>query len=275
MYNTALYSLSLDRNNKVYTVGKKAVTSYDVVARVYDISGIRLSNWTYHSTTSLICFNGVTAGVNGNYYVCGQIYDTIGYVGAGAHQPAFGGMSDGLILRFAQCSTTVAAIGGPNSVCLNQNITLTNATTGGTWSSSNTSIATVHPSTGVVTGVALGLANITYAVPSPCGPVNATYSVMVNPVSAGCFVAVGEQAISAPAFSMSPNPSAGEVTLLYNNDTREIATVLFTDLAGRKLKETTLVSNLATTLQTDLPAGIYLVTVTTTGKVQTYKLVIE
>lgn len=50
---------------------------------------------------------------------------------------------------------------GTNSVCVSSSTTLSNASTGGTWSSSNSAIASVG-STGVVSGVAVGTANISY-----------------------------------------------------------------------------------------------------------------
>jgi uncharacterized protein YjdB len=54
-------------------------------------------------------------------------------------------------------------ISGTLTVCPGTTTTLADATAGGTWSSSNISIATVNSTSGVVTGVALGTANITYA----------------------------------------------------------------------------------------------------------------
>ncbi len=59
----------------------------------------------------------------------------------------------------------VANISGTPSVCLGSTITLTDATSGGTWSSSNTAIASIS-SGGVVTGVALGSAVVSYTVAS-------------------------------------------------------------------------------------------------------------
>lgn len=58
---------------------------------------------------------------------------------------------------------TLATTTGPSSLFVSDNITLTNATTGGVWSSSNAAIATVDAN-GVVTGVAAGTANIIYTV---------------------------------------------------------------------------------------------------------------
>lgn len=72
----------------------------------------------------------------------------------------------------------VAAIAGSNDVCVGSTTILTNATTGGVWSSSNTSAATVSAS-GVVTGVAAGAATINYTVTNASGCVT-TSSLVIN-----------------------------------------------------------------------------------------------
>jgi gliding motility-associated-like protein len=74
----------------------------------------------------------------------------------------------------------LAPITGPDSVCQGSTITLNDATlTPGTWSSSNTSVATIDPVTGVVTGVlGLGVTTISYTLVNGCV---ATYSVTVDP----------------------------------------------------------------------------------------------
>ncbi len=74
---------------------------------------------------------------------------------------------------------TPAAITGPTVVCAGSPITLSDATSGGVWSSGNTLIATVNPGTGVVTGVAAGTVAITYTLGAGCF---ATYTITVNPV---------------------------------------------------------------------------------------------
>ncbi len=76
-------------------------------------------------------------------------------------------------------ATTIGAISGASSVCTGVTTTLTDATTGGTWSSSNASIASVN-SAGVVTGVAVGTATISYAVTGSCGTMTVTKSMVVN-----------------------------------------------------------------------------------------------
>ena len=88
-------------------------------------------------------------------------------------------------------------INGPNSVCVNATINLSSTSSGGTWSSSANSIATVDMGTGAVTGHAAGNATITYSVTTSCGTSTATYSVNVNPlpnagtISGGLFVCTG------------------------------------------------------------------------------------
>ena len=64
------------------------------------------------------------------------------------------------------------------SLCLGQVATLTDGATGGTWSSSNTGVATV--SGGVVTGVSGGSAMITYTSTNSCGTATASAGVTVN-----------------------------------------------------------------------------------------------
>ncbi|MCX6206664.1 MAG: choice-of-anchor A family protein [Bacteroidetes bacterium] len=69
---------------------------------------------------------------------------------------------------------TVAAITGSNTVCLGLNASLTNATSGGVWSSSANLYATVS-NAGVVSGQATGNFIISYAVTNACGTTTVTF----------------------------------------------------------------------------------------------------
>lgn len=69
---------------------------------------------------------------------------------------------------FAQC-TTPAPITGSSVLCPpSYTTTLSDATSGGTWSTSDGSNVTVDPLTGVVTGISGGMAVITYMVTGGC-----------------------------------------------------------------------------------------------------------
>lgn len=72
----------------------------------------------------------------------------------------------------------VGAISGLTSVCVGSTMALSDTTTGGIWSSSNSN-ASVSVS-GVVTGVAAGTATISYEVSNSCGTSSATYDITIN-----------------------------------------------------------------------------------------------
>lgn len=78
---------------------------------------------------------------------------------------------------------TVAAITGANSVCPGNSTSLSCVTAGGTWSSSNSSVASIN-SSGLVTGVSAGTVTISYLVTNAnnCSS-SSTYSVTVLPIA--------------------------------------------------------------------------------------------
>jgi len=81
---------------------------------------------------------------------------------------------------------TVATTSGSSTVCSNGTTLLSNATGGGVWSSSNTTLATVNPSTGLVTGVAAGALNINYTLTnsSGCSAVSSKPMTVITPTAA-------------------------------------------------------------------------------------------
>ena len=72
-------------------------------------------------------------------------------------------------------------IGGVTAICAGSTTTLADATTGGSWSSSNTTIATIDPVTGFLTGVLSGTVTITNIFSTGC---KATMPFQVNPLPA-------------------------------------------------------------------------------------------
>lgn len=94
---------------------------------------------------------------------------------------------------------TVAPITGITNVCAGYSNNLHDATPGGTWSSSNPSVVPINPTTGVVTGISVGTAIITYTSPAGC-------------------IAVGGMGVDALPASIggTQNVCVGSVTLLTN-----------------------------------------------------------
>lgn len=62
----------------------------------------------------------------------------------------------------------VPAITGSSDVCVSTSATLGNTLAGGTWSVSNTTVATIEPTTGIVHGVTTGVDTVYYTMPSGC-----------------------------------------------------------------------------------------------------------
>jgi len=75
---------------------------------------------------------------------------------------------------------TLQTISGTTPVCAGSSQTWTSTTTGGTWSSSATSIATVGSSNGTVTGVSAGTAVISYSVSTGACVNTATRTVTIS-----------------------------------------------------------------------------------------------
>ena len=77
---------------------------------------------------------------------------------------------------FSLPAFAISPITGAGSVCLHDSATLSDGSTGGTWSSNDPSVATIGSGSGVVTGMAVGTTTITYTV----GSSFVTTSIVVN-----------------------------------------------------------------------------------------------
>ena len=116
---------------------------------------------------------------------------------------------------------TIAAIGGPTSVCAGSTITLTEATGGGVWTSSNPGVATIDAA-GLVTGITSGSTVITYTVTDVNGCVGSiTTSVSVNP-SPTVTASATPAAVCAgtPSSLLATSPGSVPTTLCFTNSTR-------------------------------------------------------
>jgi uncharacterized protein YjdB len=84
-----------------------------------------------------------------------------------------------------------ALISGPSTLCPGSTVTLSDATPGGTWSSSNSSIATVG-STGIMTGVSPGVVTINYTSSLGCvRPLSVTVNSLPPAISGPSVVCAG------------------------------------------------------------------------------------
>ncbi len=108
-------------------------------------------------------------------------------------------------------------VSGPGQVCIGSAITLSDATGGGTWASSNPSVATVGISSGMVTGAATGTVTITYSIGFGC---TVTHTVAVNPLPAAitgittlCVGLSGTVSNTTPGGAWSASVGTGSVSI--------------------------------------------------------------
>ncbi len=78
---------------------------------------------------------------------------------------------------------TAPAISGIAPICIGGTTTLTDAVTGGTWTSSNPGVATIGLSSGVVTGISPGTTTITYVTPAGCVTTAVETVVVLSPIT--------------------------------------------------------------------------------------------
>src|SRR5205085_1810885 len=114
-------------------------------------------------------------------------------------------------------------VSGASSLCPNATAQyISDSDAGGSWSSSNTSVATVNSSSGVVTALAAGITNIIYTVTGPCNTSSAAQSLTVNAnVSAGTVNGASPLCINAT----TQYSSTGDVDGTWSSSNTGVATV--------------------------------------------------
>ena len=100
-------------------------------------------------------------------------------------------------------------ISGTSTVCAGSTINLSNNVSGGTWSSSTQSVATIGLNTGIVTGVAAGNTTITYTVTNSCGITSTTYAITVNPVPVAANITGTTYLCTGSTTTLSSNITGG------------------------------------------------------------------
>ncbi|MBC7552407.1 MAG: T9SS type A sorting domain-containing protein, partial [Taibaiella sp.] len=98
---------------------------------------------------------------------------------------------------------------GSSSLCIGVTAILVNSSSGGTWSSSNTAIATVADN-GQITGLASGIVTITYTIANACGADTAFFTATVSTApSTGIFT--GTHHICTGATTILTHSTAGGI----------------------------------------------------------------
>jgi Secretion system C-terminal sorting domain/Bacterial Ig-like domain (group 2) len=163
-------------------------------------------------------------------------------------------------------TANAGTISGSSSICSGTTSTYTsNGQTGGVWSSSNTSIASVNASTGLVKGLAIGSVSIRYTVTPACGnPVTSSKTIQVKNCSIASKVSQGSfylQVTPSLEIDAYPNPSFQEFTLTLEGE-RQVHTLLtVTDVLGNIVFQVQGPAKSKYVFGKDLMPGIYFVQV--------------
>jgi PKD repeat protein len=140
---------------------------------------------TSSTNTVSICAGG-SYTFNGTPYTAAGTYVTHLTNSAGCDSTAT------LVLTVNSLPLTLPSISGNTNLSAGTTSVLSNNVSGGRWSSSNTAIATINASTGLVTGINAGTTVITYTVTDACNNiVSTTTNVTVTPASIPCTVKAG------------------------------------------------------------------------------------
>ena len=119
---------------------------------------------------------------------------------------------------------SAGAISGATSVCIGSTVNLSETVTGGTWSSSNASVATIDASSGLLGGASSGTARITYTVTTACGTSDTTMLITVNSSPSAGTIAGASSVCQGATISLTDGVSGGTWT----SDNTSVATVTAT-----------------------------------------------
>ncbi len=163
---------------------------------------------------------------------------------------------------------TPPPITGSDSICAGDIVTLSDALSGGIWSSSNTAIATIGSASGIATGIAPGIDTIKYTGPDGCYTTRPE-TVLIPP----CINAVSEAHLPSGQVDMFPVPVKNELTIKMNNLTYYSCTI--SNLLGQVLivQDMTTLNTIVATNK--LQPGLYYITFNGNGGILTRKFVKE
>ena len=162
-------------------------------------------------------------------------------------------------------TAAAVALTGTTTICSGNTSTLTPASSGGVWSSSNTAVATVS-STGVVTGIGAGTATISYTMGLGYG----STVVTVN----SCPTEVGQPVIENQHLSVFPNPSNGSFTLTLPSINGE-AVITLSNMLGGIVQTMKADASQKTVTMTNIATGNYVAKVTADDKIYRTKVVVN
>ncbi len=251
----------------------------DSLLSIVDTDAGQTETWSVNmlpANGSLSGFSAVATSTGGTVSPSGLFYvPTSGFSGLDTFKIA---VSDCRTTALISIYVTVAPlpdagiISGRDSMCAGDTATFHPGSSGGSWLSTNTTIASVS-ATGIVTAVATGTVNIKYIVSNICGADTAVFPVRVR-THASCTAEIGNIG-PVGGLLVYPNPSHGAFTISLPANSGSEASVIITDMFGVQVSEFIVMPATINPVMLNVPPGLYFVSVVTNGERQNKKIVVE
>ena len=163
---------ALGHSINISVCGNTTFDSVNVPLAVMDSDTWQMATWSLISGpshgTAAISYTMPTTGTTITPHTLSYT-PAFGYTGLDTFRVrVYDGYASDTTTVYVTVNPTPTTIAGTTTLAVGSYTTLATTPSGGTWSSSSPGIATVAPTTGVVTGVSQGTAVITYTMPTGC-----------------------------------------------------------------------------------------------------------
>jgi uncharacterized protein YjdB len=228
------------------------------------------------SSITQVTVNAATAAITGTLSVCVGATTTLSHAtpggvwSTGNAAKAIVGSTSGVVTGVAPgtaiityslgtgCIKTVtvtikaspAAITGATTVAIGTTTTLSNATTGGSWSSATPSVASIGSASGIVTGIAIGSSTITYRVTTTGCSATQTITVTDSAAAKG---AINDVPVTND-FGVYPNPASDHIIV----NSPVAGSINLSSIDGKTVLAQTIASGISEiSLPVNLAPGMY------------------
>lgn len=252
--------------------------SLDSLLAVFDIDTGQTETWSLISPAlhGIAVASYSTLSTGGILFPFGLTYTSLGYIGTDSFKVR---ITDGTYSDTTTVHITIMSLPAPgtitgiDSLCPGDSAIFADTISGGTWGTSNSSIATVTGA-GVVRGIAPGANAITYSVTNVCGTSTASFPFHVR--STGCPNKVNPLiAAGTGNIILFPNPNKGSLSVTLTSAEQEEAQFIITNIIGEKVKEIKATTNTPVEIKLNVPQGIYFISAITVHGNWTRKIIKE
>jgi trimeric autotransporter adhesin len=182
--------------NYVLPSGCSTYITVNPLSQPAAITGVMAICTSGTTTLSSTTTGGTWSTADGAIATIGATTGVVSGVSAGTATMTYTASTGCIRTAVVTVNAQPAASTGNTVMCVGGFVTLANASSGGTWSSSNTSVATVNATSGLLTGVGVGNANITYTITgSACfSTIEATINAVPAPIVGSNTICLGDTA---------------------------------------------------------------------------------